>query len=196
MERGLADLSLDDGEEEALPVPEEIESQSLAYSFCLVGCFFTASARWTFNNHLLIIHMMQKNEDPILVPLVYSDWCLGHEDNFCPVRLSHGMQKMELGCDLSLHAQPKIVITVNNIWLMEEREDNFFGKNWNGQQHEQNSRSNSGSESWAKINPILEFNLEGVTSKIEVVGQQIGQESHSKLGNDLVINKNLTMRLE
>ncbi|MBA0824892.1 hypothetical protein Goarm_021529 [Gossypium armourianum] len=31
-------------------------------------------APWTFNNHLLIIHRIQENEDPMSIPLVYSDW--------------------------------------------------------------------------------------------------------------------------
>lgn len=31
-------------------------------------------ALWTFNSHLLIAHMIQENEDPLSIPLVYSDW--------------------------------------------------------------------------------------------------------------------------
>lgn len=121
MERGLADLSLEDGEQEALFIPVEVEAHSTVYSFCLVGWFLTATivnlpairntlpniwhplegaqnsdlgekrflfkffnevdihrvlteALWTFNSHLLIAHMIQENEDPLSIPLVYSDW--------------------------------------------------------------------------------------------------------------------------
>ncbi|KAK5785675.1 hypothetical protein PVK06_040280 [Gossypium arboreum] len=120
MERGIEDLSLDDGEEEAFSMPGEAEEQNAMYSFCLVGCFLTisvvhfpamrntmeniwhplegvhisdlgekrflfkffnelnisrviTSAPWTFNNHLLIFHRIQENEDPMFVPLVYPD---------------------------------------------------------------------------------------------------------------------------
>ncbi|KAK5845316.1 hypothetical protein PVK06_001487 [Gossypium arboreum] len=31
-------------------------------------------APWTFNNHLLIFYRIQENEDPMAVPLVFSDW--------------------------------------------------------------------------------------------------------------------------
>ncbi|KAH1046862.1 hypothetical protein J1N35_037646 [Gossypium stocksii] len=121
MERGLADLTLKDDEEEALFIPDVVKAHSLTYSFCLVGCFLTANvvhfpvmrntlaniwhplegvqisnlggkrflfkffnevdihrvltgAPWTFNNHLLIFHRMQENEDPMFIPLFYSDW--------------------------------------------------------------------------------------------------------------------------
>lgn len=43
MERGIADMSIEDGEEEAWLLLGEVESQKSTYIFCLVGCFFTAS---------------------------------------------------------------------------------------------------------------------------------------------------------
>ncbi|KAA3464887.1 nucleolin-like [Gossypium australe] len=43
MENGIADLNLDDGEDEAFSLPGELEEQNAAYRFCLVGCFLTAS---------------------------------------------------------------------------------------------------------------------------------------------------------
>lgn len=81
------------------------------------------------------------------------------------MRLSHGMQEIKLGWDLSLHAQPRRAITMNNIWLKEAGEGDIFGKNWNGQMNGQNSGSNSWSASWAKINPVLRFNLKGAIRK-------------------------------
>ncbi|MBA0554005.1 hypothetical protein Golob_013139 [Gossypium lobatum] len=58
MERGLADLSLENGEE-AFPASDEVELR------VIVG------APWTFNTHLLIIHRIQENEDPMTIPLMY-----------------------------------------------------------------------------------------------------------------------------
>ncbi|KAA3460790.1 nucleolin-like [Gossypium australe] len=43
MENGIADLNMDDGEDDAFSLTEEVEEQISAYSFCLVGCFLTAS---------------------------------------------------------------------------------------------------------------------------------------------------------
>ncbi|MBA0553677.1 hypothetical protein Golob_012837, partial [Gossypium lobatum] len=43
MENELAELSLEDGEEEILLLPNESKSQKAVYDFCLVGCFLTAS---------------------------------------------------------------------------------------------------------------------------------------------------------
>lgn len=39
----MADLRLGDEEEEALAIPDEVETHSTTYSFCLVGCFLTTS---------------------------------------------------------------------------------------------------------------------------------------------------------
>ncbi|MBA0577879.1 hypothetical protein Golob_024651 [Gossypium lobatum] len=43
MERGIADLSIEDGEEEAFPVPDGVEPQNSVYNLCLVGRFLTSS---------------------------------------------------------------------------------------------------------------------------------------------------------
>ncbi|KAK5794045.1 hypothetical protein PVK06_035237 [Gossypium arboreum] len=127
MEQDLAGLSLDDGEEEAFSIPVDVGEQNAMYSFCLVGCFLTASvvnflairntmaniwhplegvqildlgekrflfkffneidisrviigAPWTFNNHLLVFHRIGENEDPMDIPLVYSDWWIQIHD--------------------------------------------------------------------------------------------------------------------
>ncbi|KAA3466280.1 5'-nucleotidase surE [Gossypium australe] len=97
MERGLADLSLEDGEEEAFFIPVEVEGQSSAYSFCLVGCFLTAS----------VVHFpaMRNTLANIWHPLE------GHGDSFCTMRLQCGMQEMEMGWDLTLRAQPRKATT-------------------------------------------------------------------------------------
>ncbi|MBA0679618.1 hypothetical protein Goari_011377 [Gossypium aridum] len=88
MENKLAELSLEDGEEEILLLPNEFESQKAVYDFCFVGCFLIASvvhfpvmrstianlwhpwrvlngAPWTFNNHLLVIHRLEDGKDPM-----------------------------------------------------------------------------------------------------------------------------------
>ncbi|KAA3467263.1 nucleolin-like [Gossypium australe] len=175
MERGFEDLTLNEGEEEAFALPEELAEQLSANNLCLVGCFLTASvvhypamrntlanlwhplegvkisdlgerrflfqffneidimrvitgAPWTFNNHLLIFKRVQENEDPMSIPLLdvrkplkrrkkvmlsettvsYAKFryekltlfcflcgCLGHGENFCPIRLRIGLREGE-----------------------------------------------------------------------------------------------------
>ncbi|KAH1108050.1 hypothetical protein J1N35_011818 [Gossypium stocksii] len=43
MENELAELSLGDGEEEILLLPNKFEFQKAVYNLCMVGCFLTAS---------------------------------------------------------------------------------------------------------------------------------------------------------
>lgn len=141
MERGLANLSLED-REEAFSIPDDVESQSSTYSFYLVGCFLIASvvhfptiintmaniwhllegvqisdlgekhflfkffneldinqaitgAPWTFNNHLLIFHRIQENEDPMFIPLMYSDWWV--QIHNLPPRFSRDLMAVQFG---------------------------------------------------------------------------------------------------
>ncbi|MBA0766717.1 hypothetical protein Gotri_015735, partial [Gossypium trilobum] len=82
MENELTDLSLEDNEEEVLLVHNEPISQKISD---LTGKRFffrffhkmdidllLSSARWTFNNHLFVIHLLEDGEDPMEVPLVFS----------------------------------------------------------------------------------------------------------------------------
>ncbi|MBA0655311.1 hypothetical protein Goklo_007808 [Gossypium klotzschianum] len=56
----------------------------------------------------------------------------GHGDKFCPVRLVHRLQELELGWDLSLKAPSRRATPTTSIWLCEEDDANFlnvkFGK--------------------------------------------------------------------
>ncbi|MBA0579246.1 hypothetical protein Gorai_021507, partial [Gossypium raimondii] len=65
MKDELAGLNIEDGEEkDALSLPIDLGVQKSAYEHCLAGCFLTGSP-WTFNNHLLIIHCLEKDEEPL-----------------------------------------------------------------------------------------------------------------------------------
>ncbi|KAG8489932.1 hypothetical protein CXB51_015974 [Gossypium anomalum] len=43
MDQGIADLNLNDGEEDAFSLLVDSEEQNVMYNFCLVGCYLTAS---------------------------------------------------------------------------------------------------------------------------------------------------------
>ncbi|KAH1097262.1 hypothetical protein J1N35_014183 [Gossypium stocksii] len=70
--------------------------------------------------------------------------CLGHGENFCPLRLHIGAQEMVFGWDLSLKDQARRASTVNSIWLRDERESSRFGKSLIGQQYSHNLSQNQG----------------------------------------------------
>ncbi|KAG8482513.1 hypothetical protein CXB51_023963 [Gossypium anomalum] len=84
MEDGIANLKIHDGEEEVWAVEENVEEE-VDYDYCQEEKRFLfkfyhevdierviKGAPWTFNNHLLIIHMLLENEDPREVALTYS----------------------------------------------------------------------------------------------------------------------------
>lgn len=48
---------------------------------------------------------------------------LGHNDSFCEVKMSLGVEVAVMGWYLSLRAQSKRALAINNIWLREDRED-------------------------------------------------------------------------
>ncbi|MBA0771722.1 hypothetical protein Gotri_007203 [Gossypium trilobum] len=99
METDLAGLSIYEGEEEAWQFHDGSDLQPELFDLCLVGCFLTTSsvisdlgemgylfrfynrvdidrvvkgASWTFNNHLLVFHQLENNEDPMQIPLIFS----------------------------------------------------------------------------------------------------------------------------
>ncbi|MBA0838052.1 hypothetical protein Goarm_010149 [Gossypium armourianum] len=96
MARGLENLKIDDKEEGWINDGDGIPQQS-AYDLYLI--FDLGDQRylfkifhnmeiehvenetpWTFNNHLLILHRLKENEDPLLVPLVFTNfWVQVHD---------------------------------------------------------------------------------------------------------------------
>lgn len=68
---------------------------------------------------------------------------------------------MKMGWDLSLRAQPRGATTVSSIWLREEGDNSFLGKNRTEQQSDPNLRNYYGKGSWADFNSILGINLDG-----------------------------------
>ncbi|KAG8477463.1 hypothetical protein CXB51_031019 [Gossypium anomalum] len=137
MEGGIADLNLDNGEEVAFSLQDESEAQNAMYNFCLVGCFLTAivvhfpAMRNTMANiwHPLegvqIFNLGEKrflfkiveNEDPLSVPLVYSDWWI--QISYDTKHLSNGYLnymriRMQIDVRLPLKRRKKIKISEGN----------------------------------------------------------------------------------
>ncbi|MFQ6625201.1 hypothetical protein Gotur_006000 [Gossypium turneri] len=79
MEKRMVDLSIEDGEEAWL-LPGEVKYQKSVYEFCWWVVFLQQvwpiswHALWTFNNHILVIHRLKEDEDPMQVPLVFSSF--------------------------------------------------------------------------------------------------------------------------
>ncbi|MBA0845250.1 hypothetical protein Goarm_022376, partial [Gossypium armourianum] len=90
---------------------------------------------------------------------------LGHNDSFCEAKMNLGVEIAEMGWDLSIRAQSRRSLSMNNIWLREERDgdnggtDAEFGGFRMGQKH----------PGWKikygkSVDPVLGFNLEGGSS--------------------------------
>ncbi|MBA0643580.1 hypothetical protein Goklo_027855, partial [Gossypium klotzschianum] len=117
MEKDMADLCLEDEEEEVLQFGEKIILQKSGYDLCL----------------------LKEGEDPNLVHLVFTDfWVQEHDflldfflDNvgmgidFFRKILDIGMQEVVGGWDLSLKAQQMREMITSSVWL---REDNYGDK--------------------------------------------------------------------
>ncbi|MBA0636509.1 hypothetical protein Godav_024769 [Gossypium davidsonii] len=107
MERGLKNLNIEDGEEEGWMIGD---IQKLVYEFYIVDIDRAENGvSWMFNNHLLAIHRLKEDEDPLQILLVTANfWVQVH--------------------DLP-PAQSMRVVVVNSIWLREEEDNGFFGIN-------------------------------------------------------------------
>ncbi|MBA0618525.1 hypothetical protein Godav_027855 [Gossypium davidsonii] len=86
MEKELAELSLDKEEVEGLQFAFEVTLQKPMYDLCLIGLLshikntmvdverVMIGTPWTFNNHLLLLHRLKEDDDPNLMPLVFSNF--------------------------------------------------------------------------------------------------------------------------
>ncbi|MBA0795106.1 hypothetical protein Gohar_006009 [Gossypium harknessii] len=82
MEKRMVDLSIEDGEEAWL-LPASV-GHFLAVRDTMANLWHPlgeldvdrviTSAPWTFNNHILVIHRLKEDEDPMQVPLVFSSF--------------------------------------------------------------------------------------------------------------------------
>ncbi|MBA0837873.1 hypothetical protein Goarm_009989, partial [Gossypium armourianum] len=163
------------------------------YDLCLVVCFDTTSvvhfpsmqntlanhwhpsgvvngAPWTFINHLLVFHLLQANEDPMLVPTLGNVFGLFEE---CDAKQVSGgylsylhmeVIEFDMGWDMSLRAVGRRVTIVDSVWLQKENVGGLVGG-------VSPDRATSGclwtspfKKTMSPINPVLGFNLEGVAS--------------------------------
>ncbi|MBA0791049.1 hypothetical protein Gohar_015651 [Gossypium harknessii] len=94
MEDELVGLNIEDGEETdalSLPIDPGVQKWGLDLDLGMKRFLFkffngmdvdrvVQGSPWTFNNHLLIIHCLKKDEDPLQAPLVFSPfWVKIHD---------------------------------------------------------------------------------------------------------------------
>ncbi|KAG8497159.1 hypothetical protein CXB51_008376 [Gossypium anomalum] len=101
---------------------------------------------WTFNNHLLILHQLMDGDDPLKVPLIYTNFWVqiheiplrffsealarqiggfigkfieydGHSDSFCHSNMELGFEVTEMGWNLSIRAQSRRALAMNRVNL-------------------------------------------------------------------------------
>ncbi|MFQ6655175.1 hypothetical protein Gotur_025849 [Gossypium turneri] len=93
---------------------------------------------------------------------------LGHNDSFCKIKMMKGANTDELGWDLSLRAQSRRALSMNNIWLREEEEGKGEGRWMENRSVGSRHRDRNIKERRGKvIDPILRFSIEGGVSSVE-----------------------------
>ncbi|MBA0788423.1 hypothetical protein Gotri_024980 [Gossypium trilobum] len=176
IENDLARLQIDDVEEEAWSFPGESGVQKSAYDLCLVHDlpldFFSKNMAKQFGD---FVGKFLKYDAKQL------SRCLGHGDNFCQIRITHGLKEIEFGWDLSLKAQLRRVTTTTSVWLKDDDNDDFLGAKNEVQNLGRNSSEGLKTDTRQEINPILGFNLER-TSKLDGTNR-MGPSSGSNRAN-------------
>ncbi|MBA0803417.1 hypothetical protein Gohar_013627 [Gossypium harknessii] len=176
MEKELAELSLDEEEDEGLQIAFEVTPQKPMYDLCLVGLLSHSKCHsllgneehddssirlmwnqvdvervmigtpWTFNNHLLLLHRLK-------------------EDRFCRKRINVGLRKVEFGWYVSLRAPPRRASIAPSVWLREDNMGRNFGKEGGEEDVQIKGRGISGfcvQHSFGLMNHTLGFKVEGV----------------------------------
>ncbi|MBA0819125.1 hypothetical protein Gohar_027891 [Gossypium harknessii] len=132
MERGMANLNIYDGEDEAWSLPSDVNTQRLMYEFCL-----TIEKEEKFMIYQSKFFYASFCYEKLTLFCFLCD-CLGPGDSFCPIRLNQGSKELECGWDLLLKAQPQRATTMTSMWLQEGGDSKFPGANQGQQVIERN----------------------------------------------------------
>ncbi|MBA0669624.1 hypothetical protein Goklo_029133 [Gossypium klotzschianum] len=137
------------------------------YDLCLVDYFDTTSV--TFINHLLVFHLLQANEDLMLVPLIYSYFWVqvhylppGHRDCFFPILLTREVNEFDMGWDMSLRVVGRRVTIVDSVWLQKENVGGLAGGVSSDRATSSCLWTSPLTKTMSSINQVLGFNLERV----------------------------------
>ncbi|MBA0604942.1 hypothetical protein Godav_017565 [Gossypium davidsonii] len=144
MEKELANLSLDDEEEEILQAITDPGLETKRVEFCLVGCFLTASVfhfprmRSTMANlwhpveRVQILELGEKqfffrffSYDIHRVPTGFFNGVLERQlGDFLRKYVEYdSFEVVEMGWDLSLRGQSRRALAMNNVWVREGGEE-------------------------------------------------------------------------
>ncbi|MBA0598147.1 hypothetical protein Gorai_007923 [Gossypium raimondii] len=163
MKEELANLNLDDEEEELILCENDLNGLEDDYQFCLVDIKRVLDGiPWSFNRHLIVFHRLNNGEDLMKVPLVYINfWVqiylafrviseglarqLGHGEGFFPLRLTIGTQEVSFGWDISLRAHLQKKVPNESKWLREDGAKGFQGGS-NHQSMDMNDQNVMGKE--------------------------------------------------
>ncbi|MFQ6623724.1 hypothetical protein Gotur_003294 [Gossypium turneri] len=130
MEKELANLRLDEEEEEGVQFELEGQPQTLMYDLCLVSCCLTASVV----NFPTLKNVMANLWHP-LGGIQISD--LG-EKRLCRKRINLRLGEVEYGWDITLRAKPMRVVVTPSVWIREEPIERNFGNVSSNGRKEQN----------------------------------------------------------
>ncbi|MFQ6628922.1 hypothetical protein Gotur_007314 [Gossypium turneri] len=154
MEKELADLSLDEEEDEGMQFAAEARPQRSLYELCLVGCYLVASVV-----HFLVMKNTMANLWHLLGGIQISNL-----DRFCQKRINLGLKEVGCGWDVSLRAQLRRASVTPSIWLKEDNMGRNYGKEAGKQEVGNNGKGMSSFDTRHNlgfINHTLGFNLEG-----------------------------------
>ncbi|PPS04861.1 hypothetical protein GOBAR_AA15794 [Gossypium barbadense] len=177
MEVELAQLTINEEEEEILQIEADLNTNREVREFQLVGCFLTANSLPSHEKVFLEYdgsNLGKENRNYMRVRVHIDIRCplkrkkvmcygRGHSDSFYEAKMTLGVEIAETGWDLSRRAA-----SINSIWLREEGEGKREGS-W------QDNRI-LGNRSWDRANkersgtfidPILGFNIKGGVSSLD-----------------------------
>ncbi|MBA0824615.1 hypothetical protein Goarm_021271 [Gossypium armourianum] len=138
MEKELANLRLDEEEEEGVQFELEGQPQTLMYDLCLVNCCLTASVV----NFPTLKNVMANLWHP-LGGIQISD--LG-EKRLCRKRINLRLGEVEYGWDITLRAKPMRAVVTPSVWIREEPMERNFGNVSSNGRKEQNEVGTNGKE--------------------------------------------------
>ncbi|MFQ6655035.1 hypothetical protein Gotur_025766, partial [Gossypium turneri] len=189
MENELAQLTINEEEDDVIQIQENPGTERTEEFLQLVGCFLTASIihfpamKRKENRNFMRIRVQVDIRRPLKrknlldyrgrksyvrfkyerLTLFYF-YCgkLGHNDSFCEAKMLIGVEIAEMGWDLSIRAQSRRALSMNSVWLREEAKRAIGGIHEGNRGFARGLQRMECNKSFGKaVDPILGFNVEG-----------------------------------
>ncbi|MBA0701189.1 hypothetical protein Goari_027474 [Gossypium aridum] len=158
MENELAQLTINEDEDDVIQIQENPGMEKTEEFFQMVGCFLIASIIYFPAMKSTMANLWH----PVRGVRIRDLGEKGHNDSFCEAKMLIGVEIIKMGWDLSIRAQSRRALFMNSVWLREDGKGAIGGIDEGNRGFARGLQRMEHNKSYGKaVDPIIGFNAEG-----------------------------------